>query len=147
MFGGWLGELALHPAAHVLLAAARCVDAMLLTLGRPDFVRAAHPRHPHPCPPPAGNAVQAAVEELRPLGRQHDGSARGGAAVYGMGCNVARPAEVAAFADFAKEQLGTVDMWIKWVLGKTWVLAMACRESAEDYACWARLTCGSSGCS
>lgn len=59
-----------------------------------------------------GNAVQAAVEELRPLGRQHDGSTRGGAAVYGMGCNVARPAEVAAFADFAKEQLGTVDMWI-----------------------------------
>lgn len=71
----------------------------------------------HPLPsPPAGSAVQAAVEELRPLGRQHDSSSRGAAAVHGIGCNVARPAEVAALADFAKEQLGTVDMWIKCVL-------------------------------
>lgn len=64
-------------------------------------------------PLPAGAAVQAAVEDLRPLARQHDGSARGAASVHGIGCNVARPAEVAALADFAKEQMGTVDMWIK----------------------------------
>lgn len=89
--------------------------------------------------------MQAAVEELRPLGRQQDGSTRGGA-VHGMGCNVARPAEVAAFADFAKEQLGTVDMWIKWVLRKTWVLAMACWGSAQRRSFWAQWTCGPSGC-
>ena len=51
--------------------------------------------------------MKAAVEELTPLGQQH------GASVHGIGCNVARPAEVAALADYAKEQLGTVDMWIK----------------------------------
>lgn len=33
--------------------------------------------------------------------------------VAGMKCNVARPDEVAAFADFAAQALGGVDLWIK----------------------------------
>jgi NAD(P)-dependent dehydrogenase (short-subunit alcohol dehydrogenase family) len=51
--------------------------------------------------------VSAAVEELSAA------AAAGGGAVHGLPCNVARPEQVAALADFAKEQLGTVDMWIK----------------------------------
>ena len=33
--------------------------------------------------------------------------------VRGTAANVARCQQVAAFADFAKAELGTVDMWIK----------------------------------
>ncbi|EFN50529.1 hypothetical protein CHLNCDRAFT_55778, partial [Chlorella variabilis] len=60
---------------------------------------------PRPAPPhaPAGDAVAAAVGEL---------SALGGGSVHGMPCNVARPNQLAALADFAKAQMGTVDMWI-----------------------------------
>lgn len=50
-----------------------------------------------------GDAVAAAVGEL---------SALGGGSVHGMPCNVARPNQLAALADFAKAQMGTVDMWI-----------------------------------
>lgn len=60
-----------------------------------------------------GSAVQSAVEELRALGREQAPRGAPAPTVHGIGCNVARPAEVAALANFAKDQLGTVDMWIK----------------------------------
>lgn len=53
------------------------------------------------------------MEELRGLAAQQAGGGGGAPQVHGIGCNVARPAEVAALADFAKERLGSVDMWIK----------------------------------
>lgn len=50
--------------------------------------------------------MAATVEELQ-------GLAGGSSKVHGTTCNVARPEDVAALADFAKEQLGTIDLWIK----------------------------------
>jgi NAD(P)-dependent dehydrogenase (short-subunit alcohol dehydrogenase family) len=74
--------------------------------------------HRHAC---AGSAVQSAVEELAQLSGQQQqqrggsssGAPAGGGLVRGIGCNMARPAEVAALADYAQEELGTVDLWIK----------------------------------
>ena len=64
--------------------------------------------------------MQSAVEELTQLSGQQQqqrggGSSgpAGGGLVRGIGCNMARPAEVAALADYAQEELGTVDLWIK----------------------------------
>ncbi|KAL4855752.1 Chlorophyll(ide) b reductase [Chlorella vulgaris] len=53
----------------------------------------------------SSDAVAATVEELQ-------GLAGGSSKVHGTTCNVARPEDVAALADFAKEQLGTIDLWI-----------------------------------
>ncbi|GAB4813022.1 hypothetical protein N2152v2_000068 [Parachlorella kessleri] len=53
--------------------------------------------------------VATAVEELAELARS---SGRSGVKVAGLPCNVARPADVAALADFAAEELGHVDLWI-----------------------------------
>lgn len=62
----------------------------------------------------AGAAVDAAVAELRALAAQLPPSREGRAPVVaGIAANVAKPAEVAALADFAKQQLGEVDLWIK----------------------------------
>ncbi|KAL4421663.1 hypothetical protein ABPG77_001204 [Micractinium sp. CCAP 211/92] len=60
-----------------------------------------------------GDAVSSAVEELRSFAAQQR-RAGGGAPpdVHGIGANVARHADVAGLADFARDQLGTVDLWI-----------------------------------
>lgn len=67
----------------------------------------------------AGAAVSTAVEELQDLARQLPSSSGSTPTVAGIACNMARPADVAALADYAKEQLGTVDFWIKcaWIRG------------------------------
>lgn len=59
-------------------------------------------------------AVESAVEELRALAatQQRGGSGGASPAVHGVGANVARPVDVAALADFARDQLGSVDLWI-----------------------------------
>lgn len=119
----------------------------------------AHQPHPwpaHPWLPPAGGAVSSAVDELRSFAAQQRRPGGGTPpAVHGIGANVARHADVAALADFARDQLGTVDLWIKWVLhehrqrlhwGKGAGGQGRERGRAGSTVSWARGTCGSSGC-
>ena len=65
----------------------------------------------------AGETLQTAVSELQQLAaqqqQQQPGGGGPGPAVHGTTCNVGRPGEVAALADFAVQQLGSVDLWIK----------------------------------
>lgn len=60
-----------------------------------------------------GDAVSSAVDELRSFaGEQRRPGGGAPPAVHGIGANVARHADVAALADFARDQLGSVDLWI-----------------------------------
>lgn len=81
------------------------------------LLAASLPAAPVPRPPAAGGAVSSAVDELRSFaGEQRRPGGGAPPAVHGIGANVARHADVAALADFARDQLGSVDLWIKWVL-------------------------------
>jgi hypothetical protein len=55
----------------------------------------------------ADDRVSAAVRELEDLARQENN----GSQVRGIPANMARPSDVSALADFAKNELGTVDLW------------------------------------
>ena len=53
------------------------------------------------------------MSELQQLAAQQQRQGGGEPAVHGTTCNVGRPGEVAALADFAAPRLGSVDLWIK----------------------------------
>ena len=116
------------PAWDELLLAPRCT--LELTPGKqalqrccrrllPPWLLPCYPRLPctgtptRPCracaaPRRAAERVKAAVAELSELAAATGAGGR----VVGLPCNVARPAEVAALADFAKSELGRLDLWI-----------------------------------
>ncbi|KAK9825848.1 hypothetical protein WJX81_003619 [Elliptochloris bilobata] len=56
----------------------------------------------------AGDRVSSTVRELDALAR----SLQLGSSVKGIACNMARPGDVAALANFARDKLGSVDLWI-----------------------------------
>lgn len=72
--------------------------------------------------------VQAAVEELSALAAD---VGRGGR-VVGRPVNVARPAEVAAFADFAAAELGSLDFWVNNAGSNGYAFGPLMEQSEED---------------
>lgn len=75
--------------------------------------------------------VRAAVEELQALAAQVQGGS-GTAKVRGLSVNVARAKEVATFADFAAEELGSVDIWINNAGTNSYAFKPLMEQSEDD---------------
>lgn len=54
----------------------------------------------------SSRSEERVMEAIEKLGKKHEGR------VHGYACNVASPSDVAALADFGKEKLGKIDIWI-----------------------------------
>lgn len=76
----------------------------------------------------AEDRVAAAVGELQDLAAAQGGRSK----VGGMACNVARPAEVARFADFAAEALGGVDLWVNNAGSNAYAYRPLVEQTGED---------------